>query len=196
MRGRRGWHCAWGRALVYLPGTGPPAEMVCQAVAPGSSFMARAKSWRDIRQGRARSRKEWGRPRSPRPRARGGLLTHLGLQHLQSLGQLRHFAAVETTCGEGKAGAKARGPGPLRGLTLRGERYLTILIYGGAVWGWAAESLQAQVDYTPWGSFYSRSLQNGTILSAQALGPWVWWSQHPNGQHQSQRQEILLFPTG
>lgn len=147
---QEGLACAWGRALVYLPGTGSPAEMVCQAVAPGSSFMARAteeqraKSWRDIRQGRtwpcARSRKEWGRPRSPRPRARGGLLTHLGLQHLQSLGQLRHFAAVETTCGEGKAGAKARDPGPLRGLTLRGERYLTILIHGGAVWGWAAES--------------------------------------------------------
>lgn len=32
---------------------------------------------------------------------RGLLLTHLGLQHLQPLSQLRHFAAVEATCGEG-----------------------------------------------------------------------------------------------
>ena len=30
----------------------------------------------------------------------GKVLTHLGLQHLQPLRQLRHFAAVETTCGE------------------------------------------------------------------------------------------------
>lgn len=123
MRGRRGSRCAWGRALIYLPGTGPPGGMVRQAITPGSSFMARATEEerakdRAMTSGKQSARgwklsgwamgyrKEWGRPRSPRPRARGGLLTHLGLQHLQSLGQLRNFAAVETTCGEGKAGLR------------------------------------------------------------------------------------------
>lgn len=46
-------------------------------------------------------RKEWGKLR-----ARGGLLTHLGLQCLQPLCQLRYFAAVETTCGQGEAGLR------------------------------------------------------------------------------------------
>lgn len=42
--------------------------------------------------------------------ARRQLLTDLGLQHLQPLGQLRQFAAVETTCGREEAEAEARGP--------------------------------------------------------------------------------------
>lgn len=42
--------------------------------------------------------------------AKRQLLTHLGLQHLQALRQLRHFAAIETTCGREEAGAGARDP--------------------------------------------------------------------------------------
>lgn len=47
-----------------------------------------------------------GKAKVSKAQGKGGLLTHLGLQHLQSLRQLRHFAAVETTCGEGKAGLR------------------------------------------------------------------------------------------
>lgn len=61
----------------------------------------------------------------------GKLLTHLGLQHLQPLCQLCHFAAVETTCGEGGSWAGAPGsPWSLsapRGRQEGEDRHLMIL---------------------------------------------------------------------
>lgn len=96
----------------------------------------------------------WCREWVGRLGARRQLLTHLGLQHLQPLRQLGHFAAVKTTCGREEAGTGARSPSspwspsaPVGGME-GADRHLTTPVHERAQHReGAAENYPSRVDH-------------------------------------------------